>query len=220
MSEVKPAVGITPKYINDQPYIVVAFFTDDPVIQQGKKDDNGRPMTVAVFEPEAAYVTFAKQIQEARESLRRMSGVTDYVTPYLSIATLCDNVLHESDDVVSLIRLVDVFQYTDTGNASPGSLMGLLIRGLLQFRGGPETFGIHINILGPNNEHLVSSEATVALTGGSHSVSIKIELAVPVLGEGMYRLVVSRGEEQLRVLPFQIKRTPHVQSPSSPSTQS
>lgn len=214
--EVKAAVGVTPKYVNDKPRILVAFFLDTPDIQK-IEDDSGRPMALAVFEPEAAYVTLAKKIKEARESLRRMAGVTDYVTPYLSIATLCENILHEGDDVVSLIRIVDIFYFTADGELPADHRMALLIKGLLQFRGGPERFEIGISVVGPNEEQLVSTAAQVLLNGGSHSYSVKIEIPIAIRGEGLYRLDVFRGNEQLATLPFQVRRAPHQPTPSMQS---
>lgn len=76
MSEEESAVGVAPKYINDQPRIVISFYKDSNLIQE-IEDDDGRKMVSAAFEPEAAHSTLAKKIKEARVSLRRMSGVAD-----------------------------------------------------------------------------------------------------------------------------------------------
>ena len=215
--EAKPtAVGVTHRYVNNQPRIVVAFFLDNPDIQV-TEDDSGRPIVVAAFEPEAAYVTLAKKIKESREQLKRMEGSTDYVTPYMSLATLCQNILHEKDDVLSIVRLVDIFQFASEGDLPPDHRMALLVKGLLQFRGGPERFAINIFIYGHDSEQLVSATADVILNGGSHSYSVQIELAVPIRGEGTYRLDVFRGNEQLATLPFQVRRAPHQPTPSTQS---
>ena len=217
MPEVKPsAVGVTPKYVHDQPRILIAFFLDTPDIQK-LEDDSGRPMALASFEPEAAYVTLAKKIKEARESLRRMAGVTAYVSPYLSMATLCESVMHEENGILSLIRLIDVFYFTSDGHLPPDHHMALVIKGLLQFRGGPETFIINLTIYGPNEERLVSATADVVLHGGAHSHSVRIEIPVAIKGEGLYRLDAFRENEQLATLPFQVRRALHQPSPSSQS---
>jgi hypothetical protein len=169
-------------------------------------------MALTYFEPDAAYVKFSRKIKEARESLRQASGVRGYVTPYLSIATLCDNILHESDGVFSLIRLADVYHFASDPQL-PVPNMALLLKGLLQFRGGPETFDVTILVIGPREEHLFSASAPIALNGGTHSLTLKMEFPIAVSSEGLYRLEVYRADEQLARLPFQIRRGEHQPTP-------
>ncbi len=138
----------------------------------------------------------------------------NYITPYLAIATPCDNVLHEGDGVFSLIRLADIYHFSSDPQL-PISNMALLLRGLLQFRGGTENFEVRIAVVGPKEDQLFSVVAPIALSGEPHSATVKMEFPIGVQNEGLYRLEVFRGDEQLARLPFQIRRAPHQPTPSS-----
>jgi hypothetical protein len=65
----RPAVGVTRATVEGAPRIVVAFFLDHPFIQI-TKDDSGRPIAAAAFEPKAAYETLVNKIIEAYDALK------------------------------------------------------------------------------------------------------------------------------------------------------
>jgi hypothetical protein len=54
MAEPKSALGVSHAIIDGNPRIVLALFLDHPGVQV-TTDDDGRPIAMAVLEPEAAY---------------------------------------------------------------------------------------------------------------------------------------------------------------------
>ena len=67
MGDAKPAVGVTHAIIDEKPRVVIALFLDHPGVQV-TKDDDGRPIAIAVLEPEAAYNSLATRIIQAYDA--------------------------------------------------------------------------------------------------------------------------------------------------------
>jgi hypothetical protein len=78
-----------------------------------------------------------KKIIDVRAEIKRNGGVVGYEAPYLAIAALCERVLiDKADDVISLMRIVDIFQFTAPDNIDPQKPIAVLVNVFFSFAEG------------------------------------------------------------------------------------
>jgi len=200
----KPAVGVSHAFVQGKPRVLVALYLDAPEIQL-TVDSEGRKIALATFDPDAAHVTLSNKINEAYDALRSQQLGTGepipYKRPYVSMAAVCEKILDEKDGVISLIRIVDNFNVTSNSEQR----MAVNVRGVVQFRGGPETFPVELTCHAPDGAVVAKATSVVPLDGRELSAHhLVFDIPVLISGDGTYVIKVHRDQELLRQLPFHL----------------
>ncbi len=111
--------------------------------------------------------------------------------PHLTLAVLCEKVLHEADGAISVIRVVDQLTQTAVGPDAPAAMPPFLIDNLTlvvalkadQARG---RFGVKVRPEAPGGIQLPSMEQAVTFQSGPSGVNLIMPLVLPIASEGVY----------------------------------
>ena len=129
------------------------------------------------------------------------------VEPYLKYGVICEQVLTEQDDVLSLIRIVDKFTITITGKEPPDQLPEVIkvLTITMCWAGGLGTHEAAFNIQSPGGEIQPSPLSySFNLDALNRSHSIIVRLPVQIKREGVYWIqFIINGEVKSRI-PFQV----------------
>ena len=133
--------------------------------------------------------------------------MTGPIEPYLKYGVICEQVLAEKDDVLSLIRIVDKFTITITGKEPPDQLPEVIkvMTIVMCWAGGLGTHEAVFNIQSPGGETQPSPQSwSFNLDALNRSHSIIVRLPVRIEREGVYWVqFVLDGEVKSRI-PFQV----------------
>lgn len=131
--------------------------------------------------------------------------------PYVAVACICEFVMEEEKNRISLIRILDRMDTlvtlrenpTDTRPAFP-----LAIRGFVSLKSGDFVGKKHVKIdlIKPSGEVVPTGDNAlpVAFEGGEHGVNIKLELTIAVNEEGLYWFNVQLDGELVTRIPLRI----------------
>ena len=133
---------------------------------------------------------------------------------YLNFAIICEKVLHESDDVLSFIRVVD--QVTVTIVTPPGldAPLGELPAPpvALTFAVGLKSAGYDgpvptkVAVETPAGLRLPEFETTQQIAGADRGVNLIFPMQLPVQDEGVYWFVVEVSGDVLTRVPLRISK--------------
>jgi hypothetical protein len=128
--------------------------------------------------------------------------------PYLNAALICERVLQENDGIVSLIRAIDRFTITTTGQGAPATIpTGLITFQLVVilrsgiFKG---VLPIHIVLTSPNNDILGESFTDVFLEGDDRGANLVSPFQLAVREHGLYWISVYGGDQLFTRVPFRV----------------
>jgi hypothetical protein len=133
--------------------------------------------------------------------------------PYLTLAVLCERVLQEKDDAISLIRLIDRFVIAlpaltaDGTFESPALISFSIVVGLRSESAGEHE--IVITLKNPDGTTLGSGTGTVVLQGGGHGANLATKLDVAIARPGAYWFEVGVAERVLSRVPLQVVAAGH-----------
>lgn len=133
--------------------------------------------------------------------------MTGPIEPYLKYGVICERVLTEKDDVLSLIRIVDKFTITITGKEPPPELPeGVRVFTIVMcWAGGLGTHEAIFNIQSPSGETQPSPQSwsfNLDALNRSHSIIVRLPVRIPT--QGVYWLqFILNGEIRSRI-PFQV----------------
>lgn len=130
------------------------------------------------------------------------------IEPYLKIGTLCERVLQEKDDVLSLIRLVDQFTLTIAGKELPDQLPEgeAILTIVMSWVGGLGRHEAAFNIISPDGDTQRSPKSwSFTLDAINRGHNIIVTLPVKIRREGIYWVeFILNGQVKSRT-PFQIR---------------
>jgi hypothetical protein len=129
------------------------------------------------------------------------------VEPYLKCGVICEQVLTEQDNVLSLIRIVDRFTITITGREPPDQLpQGIKIMTIVMcWTGGLGTHEAAFNIQSPGGETQPSPQSwSFNLDALNRSHSIILKLPVQIRRQGVYWIQFILNSEVKSRIPFQV----------------
>lgn len=153
------------------------------------------------------------------ELLHWLTHMPEFVKPYLAAAFLCENILQEKDNVISAIRIVDVFFTEERYEAvEEEPIPASIARGLLLFRGGPGEFNATIKVIAPDGKEDVVATVNIPLRGGNHSYNVKLIIPVPLNKVGSFQMKVDLEGETLIQIPFEVRRKAESE-PQQPQTE-
>jgi hypothetical protein len=129
--------------------------------------------------------------------------------PWLQTAVFCDRVLHEKDDVISLIRIVDRFTVTAEGPEPPARMPAggqLNVTGMLMFKSGFARGSYPVKIVGrtPNNRPTREIELPMFLEGEDRGVNLGFQMTIQNLEEGLYWFDVMVGDRVVTRMPLRV----------------
>ena len=128
--------------------------------------------------------------------------------PYVQMALLCERVLQEKDNVLSVIRAIDRFTITAAGQnppaeMPPGAINAMLVVTLKSgdMRG---RFNIRVVPRSPSLKTMPEIAAGVLLEGGDRGVNFLAEVHMAVTEEGLYWFDVYLEDQLLTRIPMRV----------------
>ncbi len=120
-----------------------------------------------------------------------MATTDPHTGPHLTMAVLCEKVLHEQDGVISAIRIIDQLTQTATGPDAPEQMTPFLVNNLTmlitiksdQARG---RHGIRVRPEAPGGVQLPALEQAITIQSGPTGVNLIMPLILPIDREGAY----------------------------------
>jgi hypothetical protein len=131
---------------------------------------------------------------------------------YLNFAVICEKVLREADEVLSLIRIVDqltVTVMTPPGVDAPQKVLPTASVPLI-FAVGFKSAGyvgpvpVRLRVETPSGSTLPYFETNQPVTEGSGGVNLLLSMQLPVQEEGLYWFVVEVSGDEVTRVPLRI----------------
>lgn len=126
--------------------------------------------------------------------------------PLVQVACICEKVLTETDNVPSLIRIVDTYnlRIPDGGRIED---VGVELTAYIALKSGDVTgeHSVGLRLVPPGDERPHIRTWPVVFRGGEHGTNMKIQFVIPRPGEGLYWFDVLWGDEMLTRIPFRLK---------------
>src|SRR4051812_46351347 len=145
--------------------------------------------------------------------------------PHVQIACVCEKVLIESDNVPSLIRVVDTYTLAMPSQelVPPHIMMGVDLIAFVSLKSGDVVgefeVGLRLNL--PDNSDRPIRKWRTDFKGGEAGVNLKIAFTLPNPALGMYWFDVLWGDDILTRIPFRLKASdPPPTDVSAVSTES
>lgn len=133
--------------------------------------------------------------------------MTGPIEPYLKLGTICERVLEEKNGVLSLIRMVDRFTITVTGEEPPDQLPDVLrfLTIIMSWVGGLGSHEAAFNIIYPGGETQRSPQSwSFSLDAMNRGHNIIVTLPVSMSKEGVYWIEFILNDQVKSRVPFQV----------------
>jgi hypothetical protein len=130
--------------------------------------------------------------------------------PFVTVATFCEKVLHESDGVMSAVRIVDTFIVTGPKVVPLDASPVVAVTGLICLKSGDLTGSFTVGLVLENTKGertVVSPEGgwPVVFKGGEHGIQIKLDFMLEIKNLGLVWFDVMFGEEVLTRIPLRLR---------------
>jgi hypothetical protein len=133
--------------------------------------------------------------------------MTGPIEPYLKLGTICERVLEEKNGMLSLIRMVDRFTITATGEEPPDQLpRGLKsLTIIMSWVSGLGSHEAAFNIISPSGETQRSPQSwSFTLDAINQGHNIIVTLPVSISKEGVYWIEFILNDQVKSRIPFQV----------------
>ena len=142
--------------------------------------------------------------------------------PYVQVAAFCEQVLREQDNVVSLIRIVDVINTTAQGPNAPEEMPELRhpLMMFIALKSGTARGRYNVTITPqlPSGETLQEIAMSVRLEGENKGHNITSNVDIPYRMEGLYWFIVRFDGNILTRLPLEIRYSRVVTGRANPAS--
>jgi len=110
--------------------------------------------------------------------------------PWVAAATICEKLLQERDNVLSIIRMVDVFNVPKP--PTPDAILHLPLTGIVAFRSGgvKGTRAVRVYGVSPIRKRKKILDVKVEFLGGNSGSNIRLDIIFAVKSEGQHWLDV------------------------------
>lgn len=139
--------------------------------------------------------------------------------PWVALACVCEHVLHEKDNVMSAIRIVDIFHVAPRPPDMPSTAKQRIdIQALVGVKAGDLSgpFTVQIVLCYPSGLRKELPPFPVTLKGGEQGHNVSMRLTVEVREYGLYWFDVLWEGEMLTRIPFKlVLAAPSAEPPSS-----
>jgi hypothetical protein len=137
------------------------------------------------------------------------------IKPLVAIATVCERVLQEKDDVMSIIRVVDVF--TLPQDMPNDYVLPLTIAVFLRAGAAEGTFELQLQVRKPNGEiKTIDEKWPVVLNGGSTGANLIVQFGLKTEGFGLYWVDVLCDSDVLTSVPVKLQHPEESSKMGSP----
>jgi hypothetical protein len=142
--------------------------------------------------------------------------------PFVAVACFCENLLEESDGVLSAIRIVDTYHVQVPPNLPENTLPVIEMKGLVSLKSGDLTGSYTVglvmeNSLGQRTQLSPEGGWPVVFNGGEHGVTLKIRFPLGVKNLGLCWFDVLFGDEVLTRIPLRLRQAEESAATSTPS---
>ena len=130
--------------------------------------------------------------------------------PYVTAALLCERVIQEKDESLTIVRVADKIQYQLQGVGGavlPEGIKPVVpIQGVISIKSGPVTgeHAIKVFAVKPNGQRKEIFAHQVTFQGGDHGQNIIMNIGLGVEEDGLYWFDVVFDEEILTRIPLMI----------------
>ena len=133
----------------------------------------------------------------------------DKPRPYVTAALLCEKVLQEKDESLTLVRVTDKLQYRVEG-LPQGIKPMIVIQGLLSIKSGPVTGDHTITIVSekPSGDRKQVYTIPIKLFGKDQGHNIILNISLGLDQDGLYWTDVLFDEELLTRIPLMVTPLP------------
>ncbi len=124
--------------------------------------------------------------------------MTDYshLGPFVQTAALCERVLEEKDNVLSLIRVIDGWTSWAQGPEAPSEMPPFILNGtyLLSLKAGAALgrFRYRFDLEMPSGQTQALTEMDANFQGGVSGVNLRVNLQIQIVLEGTHWINVVR----------------------------
>jgi hypothetical protein len=135
--------------------------------------------------------------------------------PFVQLATFCERVLQEQDNVLSIIRAIDRIILTGSENAPSelpeGGTLRLTFVVALKADDAQGRYPIALRVQAPSGVYLPEQRFDVMFEGGERGVNLLLDLALDAV-EGLYWVEVLVSDSLLTRVPMRVmyQRVPGV----------
>lgn len=136
----------------------------------------------------------------------RLPGIR-FGGPYLGAAILCEKVLQEKDDVLTVVRMVDRITVAVRGEAPtqipPGSITLVLF---VLFKSGEArgTYQVGIRTVNPSGQVLSTSSFPILLEGDDRGAALVNQVTVEVQEDGVYWFEILLEDQLVTRVPLRV----------------
>jgi hypothetical protein len=131
--------------------------------------------------------------------------------PYVTAALLCEKVLQEKDESISLVRIADRLQYRFEGpGITPGLKPAIALQGFVSLKSGP-VVGLHrisVVIERPAGDRKEAVSYDMNFLGKDQGQNIILTLGLGIEQDGLYWFDILFDEEILTRIPLTILPVP------------
>ena len=126
--------------------------------------------------------------------------------PFLQMAVFCERVLHEKDDVLSAIRIIDRFTHTVSSAEVIMPPLKLEFSMLISFKSGDAKGKSELKIRpnAPSGKELPGFSGPILFEGGERGANIIIKLGFEAKEEGVYWFDVILDEKLITRMSLQV----------------
>jgi hypothetical protein len=130
--------------------------------------------------------------------------------PWLAAATICQQLLEEKDNVISIIRMIDVFTLPKPPGWDGKTPGGLPLLGFLAFRAGDAkgTRTVRLFAVSPNGKRKKVHETEVEFLGGNTGINMRLQILFTFKAEGTHWIEVFVDKHLMTRIPISIAFQP------------
>jgi len=127
--------------------------------------------------------------------------------PFVQIACVCEQAMVESDNVVSVIRVVDTFAVHLPEESPEGVKLAITLNLVVMLKSGDikGEYEVALILRQPNKKSGELRKWPVVFEGGEHGVNAKIQFNLVQPQFGLYWIDVVWKDETLTSIPFRLK---------------
>ena len=128
----------------------------------------------------------------------------DKVRPYVTAALLCEKVLQEKDESLTVIRIIDKLQYQVLGSLPADSKPLIALQGLVGIKSGPVVGKHTLKIVGekPGGSRKQLHELPLDLLGADQGQNIILNIQIGIDQDGLHWFDVIFDDEVLTRIPL------------------
>jgi hypothetical protein len=135
----------------------------------------------------------------------------DKPMPHLTAALLCERVIQEKDESITLVRIADRVQYSIEGTGLPAGVRPMIgLQGFISIKSGP-VIGEHklqVILENPRGQRKKVSEFTFNLLGKDQGQNVIININLGVDHDGLYWFDVLFDDAPLTKIPLLVTAAP------------